>query len=81
MVKSCKLFEHTPCEIFDSVRNTPLGETYHLPHSLPLSERLPRKCNSVIVVPNFKGVKYCILEIFHHTFCSNEPFLSDSKVQ
>ena len=33
-------------------------------------------------MPNFKGAKYCILEIFHRTFhwVANEPFLSDSRV-
>ena len=51
------------------------------PSILLLSESIVRKCNPVIVVRNFKGVKYCILEIFHLTFhwVANEPFLSDSR--
>ena len=41
-----------------------------------VSEHTSRR-DPVIAVPNFKGVKYCILERFHRTFhwVANAPFL------
>ena len=50
------------------VLNIPLGEIYPIPAFSSLSVTLARKCNPVIAVSNFKGVKYCILEKFNHIF-------------
>ena len=64
MVKSCYIFAtHSILDILQGLEYTSGGD---LPLFLsPFRETQEEECNPVIVVRNFKGAKYCILEIFH----------------